>query len=1305
MSHHVPTGDAAEVLMGQLVDEFLERLDRREEPDVEEYCGRYPELAGVLRQMLPALAVLGRSAGAGEASASGRLGEPLEPEGLLGDYRMVREIGRGGMGIVYEAVQVSLGRHVALKVLPFAATLDPRQLQRFKNEAHAAAQLHHSNIVPVYGVGHERGVHYYAMQYIDGQTLAATIACLRQATGQDRPGNSSRPSLSEVGSPGPATAPYTPAPPVAGDDSPVIVSHADPVGQASSLPAAALSTERSNKSPGYFRSVARLGVQAAEALEHAHQMGVIHRDIKPANLLVDVRGNLWVTDFGLAQVHTDTRLTLTGDLVGTLRYMSPEQALARRVDIDLRTDIYSLGATLCELLTLEPVFAGRDRQELLRQIAFEEPKSPRRWNRAIPRELEIIVLKALAKNPEERYGTAQELADDLERFLKDEPIKARRPTLTNRLRKWARRHRAAVLTATIAFVLSALALAGLAGWMLRERAEQERRVEEERLERERRVADERKERERRAAIEIERSVKDARTLLAARRWPEGLALAEHAQDILDRVEGQEALRPLVADALRDLHMVRRLEDITLSKADTFQQKSLQIGFERPGESYRPAFQQYGIDVLVLDTHVAAEMIRKRHIVDYLVEALDDWARMETDQQTRQRLHAVVQAAQPQGILAQWRAADPGDLQAMRSILATVKIDAVPPGTLAYLGRSAGQRGMMKEGVEILRAAYREHPDDFWINADLAYACTVLKPPLWEEALRHYAAALALRPRNARLYLNISQVLFKKGEYDAGVVACRKAIALQPDFAFAHNNLGALFLHLNKLAEAEAETRLAIKFQPAWAYPYNNLGRILAEHPLRYQEAFEAFNKALALNDRLANAYSGRGRLWVKLGEFDKAIADFHKAIDCDAEFIEAHYSLGSALIGKKLFDQALKSYETALGLDPKRLSLHLDVGLVYADWARHQVSQGKPASAYDMLDKAIAKFKETIALKHDYPEAWYVLGNALRDRGQMKAALAAFDKAIEFKPKYVDAYYNRGNMLRRSGQYDSAIASYHAALKADGDHLGACMNLSATLIDLGKFAESERVLRDAQARKKDDANLTFNIAVALDRQGRFDEAVEVLEQGLKKLPAEGKDRKDFEKLSALYRQFRDLHQRLPAFLSGKEKPASAEQRLLLAKVCLNTHHYGAAVRFFQEAFAAQPASANDLGKGYRFDAARAAACAGCGLGKDHLSADSGTPDRTRGTDPKAAQAEQQARWRQQALEWLQADLKLWSQRYNKEGAGAAPAVIQALQRWRHHLQFAGVRGVALDTLPRGERVEWGQFWADVDALLQRIAIP
>ncbi len=370
---------------------------------------------------------------------------PLGPEpgaetGVLGDFRILGEIGRGGMGVVYEAEQISLGRRVALKVLPFAAALDPRQLQRFKVEAQAAAQLHHTHIVPIFSVGVERGVHYYAMQFIEGRTLAEVIRELRRLQGlapnqEGSPAADRHPAgPAEVPAPGRSDAPESPTQEA---PAPIVANRAEAV-ESGPRPEI-LSSGSSIRSRAFFQAAARLGIQAAEALEYAHSLGVVHRDIKPANLLLDARGQLWVTDFGLAQVQAEggLNLTLTGDVLGTLRYMSPEQALGRRTLVNHRTDLYSLGVTLYELLTLHPAIEGTDRQEILRRIAFEETPGLRRHNPEVPRELETIVLKAIAKEPEGRYTTAQELADDLKRFLEHKPILARRPSLVERAAKWA----------------------------------------------------------------------------------------------------------------------------------------------------------------------------------------------------------------------------------------------------------------------------------------------------------------------------------------------------------------------------------------------------------------------------------------------------------------------------------------------------------------------------------------------------------------------------------------------------------------------------------------------------------------------------------------------------------------------------------------------------------------------------------------------------------------------------------------------------------------------------------------------------
>jgi len=429
-------------------------------PDRALLLARFPHIAVALAECLDAVEMLQQAAPAMEPEDAAAVADV--PGSVLGDFRIVREIGRGGMGVVYEAQQQSLNRRVALKVLPVAAALDHRQIQRFKNESQAAAALHHPHIVPVFAVGSDRGIHFYAMQYIEGLTLADVIVQLRakpDAEAKER--TTKRPSSSR---PLDDTAEYTPkvagaGPSVDGSSGPPQRTELDalietpPPAQNPTLVSAG-----GARTATYFREAARLAMQAAEALDHAHQSGIIHRDIKPANLMLDAKGDIWITDFGLAQIQTDANLTASGDLLGTIRYMSPEQALAKRGIVDHRSDLYSLGVTLYEVLTLQPAFPGSDRQEVLRRIASDEPIAPRRLAQSLPIDLETIVLKAMAKEPTERYATGQELADDLRRFLDDMPIQAKPPGLVKRLHKWTQRNRT-ILTVAATCALMTLSTA------------------------------------------------------------------------------------------------------------------------------------------------------------------------------------------------------------------------------------------------------------------------------------------------------------------------------------------------------------------------------------------------------------------------------------------------------------------------------------------------------------------------------------------------------------------------------------------------------------------------------------------------------------------------------------------------------------------------------------------------------------------------------------------------------------------------------------------------------------------------------
>jgi WD40 repeat protein/serine/threonine protein kinase len=488
MSDETSASSANYVLLTRLADEFAARYRAGERLSLQEYIDRHPALAEDIRELFPAMVEI-EQVKDDRQEAAGQTAAPATPAfRQLGDFRILREVGRGGMGVVYEAEQVTLGRHVALKLMPKSLLLDAQAKRRFEREARSAARLHHTNIVPVFGVGEQDGMPYYVMQFIQGLGLDDVLEELKKLqVGGARAGTSMSGELRESSHGGQvseepgeggdrktqtqgavsavnvarslltgefqspidqddeATTPVTvedasmedPGP--AATRSPGLSDSFTPTSSSVVLPGQSRdgSNSRFKKKRSYWQSVASIGVQVAGAMEYAHKHGIHHRDIKPSNLLLDAQGTVWVTDFGLAMADDQQNLTHTGDILGTLRYMPPE---AFEGKTDARSDVYSLGLTLYEMLAFRAAFDEKERNRLIKQVTEAEPVRLGKLNRQVPQDLQTIVHKAIDKVPARRYATAGALAEDLQRFIDDEPIRARQVGAAERYWRWARRN-------------------------------------------------------------------------------------------------------------------------------------------------------------------------------------------------------------------------------------------------------------------------------------------------------------------------------------------------------------------------------------------------------------------------------------------------------------------------------------------------------------------------------------------------------------------------------------------------------------------------------------------------------------------------------------------------------------------------------------------------------------------------------------------------------------------------------------------------------------------------------------------------
>jgi tetratricopeptide (TPR) repeat protein len=883
-------------------------------------------------------------------------------------------------------------------------------------------------------------------------------------------------------------------------------------------PQAAISTERSTKSPAYYRSIAEIGVQVAEALDHAHQHGVIHRDVKPANVILDNAGKPWVTDFGLARIETDAALTVTGDLLGTVRYMSPEQALAKRIVVDHRTDVYSLGATLYELLTLRPVFSGQDRQELLRQIALEEPKTPRRLNKAIPEELEIIVLKAMAKNPAERYDTAQELADDLRRFLEDRPIRARRPTLAQRAAKWSRRHRPIVWSAGVSvFVLLVLGLIGLGMGNLMITKERDRKdaALQEKME---------------ALTQRDRAFTSAE---AERRRAEGnLDLALAAMDAVyldaigrDKLLGKPAAQPEGAERheSEERAPLTELERELLKRGLDFYDQFAQQNAAAPLVFVQTAQAYYRVGLLqgaLGDTDAAAEAYRgaverferlteeepdnaehfRRLAEAYtgLGNVVRDWPEAKEMFDKAQVAYSKAIELKPQEALLYLLRADVrktlSDQRAVEDYEKALQLD--PDNIQGHLKCSAYYRDEHWHSPHRDPEKARKHaeravalaPDDPDCHMQLARALTnrmaghfletpagqpsILTIPNAASVLEEYARAIELAPERPDIIRARAAFYTLIGEYERALIDLDRALSLEPDDISSLCVRAEVYAGLEQFDNACADLAALTNARPNDAKAYNLLGEI---HMRRgnWQAAADALTKAIDIRPLVSYTYKRRAVAYLNLGHHVRALDDLEKALEISPVDTSAIRWIPASDL-----ERAPEGFRQRLvALADSALERSPEPGRAYTDraWLHTNLKQ---------YDEADADYAE--AAKFD--EGWINWGTSYRVRGMWQEAREKYTKAVEASPDWWAAWRSRGIATFKLGDFAAAAADFSKALELYPPCRSVLSYRCAAYLRLGQLDKARddlTALREIKAGNCDDYFQQALLCLALREEDQY----------------------------------------------------------------------------------------------------------------------------------------------------------------------------------------------------------------------------
>jgi len=1047
--------------VGHLVSEYLDRLNRGEKLNPLQILAEHPDVGGEVLKDLETYIALG----AGDS--------PPATLGTLGDYTLRRKIGSGGMGVVYEAWQDSMDRRVALKVLPAGMASDDKALQRFFREARTAGKLSHPNIVNVYGMGVEGGTPYYSMEFVEGETLAQILERTGSRSSEEPEGESAparaRPGSRHRGrqtSEEEARRRLSPIlglfrKPESGRRSKRLEAQAEeaardaatlPVGVEGSRPQPeSAEAPEDGSTPGgdsvpargrvpgplagetileseeitaaYSYRVAEAFAEVAGGLQHAHERGIVHRDIKPSNLILDQEGRLRILDFGLAHLEGQQSLTRSGDLIGTVLYMSPEQAMARRIPIDHRTDIYSLGATLYEMLAWSPPFHGKTYQETLSSIVLRDPQLPRKLNPRIPRDLETIVLKCLRKDPGDRYGTAEALAQDLRRFVKGDPIEARPQAPLERIARRAWRERVKVGAAC--FLVLLLLASGLL--LLRYRRD---------LEAENFAAYREKIFGAIGKMELGRPGRrvEGRSAQAVlpRSAPTGSDVG--SAGLLSAVYAAEAQLPDVvpdpveeaADDLRqaaELFPRRPEAHFYLARAEKL------LGHDEPAKealdralACEPGFFPALIEqesasgrseeevAARLETALAAAGqagIVRDSVLAYLARAKREWKKAE---EALGRLLAWCEAGpeSPEPYLgfhmrillqrgqARLEMGDPGgaveDFVTARALWPKL---AQPVLLLGKTYHIKGETARAEARFEEFHAR-TSRKDEFALKVALVY-----------QELREYERGLVWAEKAAesaqQQAVRAGILVIGLGRKEEGLVAADKAVELDPELSSAHHARALALQFQGKFVEAEAEYRQAILLDPEAASAHSNLGIALSAQG-KNEEAELEDRKAIQLDPNDTLNHSNLGGSLYHQGRFKEAEVECLEAIRLDSKNASAHSLLGIALSAQGKHAEAELECRAAIGLDQDDAEAHSGLGIVLGD-------QGKRG-------EAIEEFRVAIRLGTRQHSPYCNYAQLLREQGKLREALAVSVGAVETFASCSVTLDHLAALLRQLGQID-----------------------------------------------------------------------------------------------------------------------------------------------------------------------------------------------------------------------------------------------------------------------------------------------